>query len=160
MNWLDTLLAGKVEKVCPPCPPDVKPSPNEDSRGDKRLVPYLSPTCPQTPVGTPRTLAPETGEQATAPGCPLVLSPLKPSPSLCLRHEGTKGTKGTRLEQARSLWDQTLEVRCAAADPEEARYLREERAGILQFQTGISRAEADAISLVYTHAHQAGLLLI
>lgn len=150
MNWLDNLLAGKVEEVCPPCPPHLKPSPHEDSRGDNRLVPDLSPTCPLTSVGTPRTLAPETEGQATAPGCPLVLFPIKPSLPLDLILEGTKGTKRTRLEQARPLWDRTLEARCAAADPEEARYLREERAGILEFEGGMSRGEAGVLSLACT----------
>ena len=39
--------------------------------------------------------------------------------------------------------DAELEARCAGADPEEAVYLREERAGILEYEAGLRRIEAD-----------------
>ncbi len=39
--------------------------------------------------------------------------------------------------------DAELEARCAGADPEEAAYLREERAGILEHDGGLARTEAE-----------------
>lgn len=39
--------------------------------------------------------------------------------------------------------DEALEALCALADPEEAAYLREERAAILEFDGGLSRLEAE-----------------
>jgi len=42
-----------------------------------------------------------------------------------------------------SLTDLTLEALCIAADPEEARYLREERAAILEHLAGLPRVEAE-----------------
>jgi len=146
MSWLDTLLAGNVKRICLLCSSDLKPNPYEDLRGDKRLVPDLSPTCPLTPAKAPCTFTPGAGGQAPQPICPLVLSPIKSAPSLDLRAEGTKGTQGTNPEQTSQLWDQTLEARCAGADPEEARYLREERAGILEFEAGMSWKEAAALA--------------
>lgn len=39
--------------------------------------------------------------------------------------------------------DSELEARCCGADPEEAAYLREERAGILEHEAGLCRMEAE-----------------
>jgi hypothetical protein len=39
--------------------------------------------------------------------------------------------------------DMTLDALCARADPEEAAYLREERAGILEHDGGLCRLEAE-----------------
>ena len=39
--------------------------------------------------------------------------------------------------------DETLEAQCAGADPEEAEHLRQERAGILEFEGGLCRLEAE-----------------
>ncbi|MGA2083134.1 MAG: hypothetical protein ABSH53_21345 [Holophaga sp.] len=40
-------------------------------------------------------------------------------------------------------FDPTLETLCAGLPPEEAQALREERAGILEFEAGMTRAEAE-----------------
>ena len=39
--------------------------------------------------------------------------------------------------------DLELEARCAGTDPEEAAYLRKERAGVLEYEAGFSREEAE-----------------
>jgi len=39
--------------------------------------------------------------------------------------------------------DSELEARCTGADPEEAAYLREERAGVMEHDGGLSRHEAE-----------------
>lgn len=41
------------------------------------------------------------------------------------------------------LEDRTLEAQCAIADPEEAAYLREERAAAMEFDGGLSRLESE-----------------
>ena len=42
------------------------------------------------------------------------------------------------------LMDGTLEAGCAGADPIEAEYLRQERAGILEHEAGFTREETEA----------------
>ncbi len=73
------------------------------------------------------------------------LSPTKPAPVLDLGHQGTKETKGTSdfEDPAPAPPDLTLEALCGAADPIEARYLREERAAILEHLAGLPSADAD-----------------
>lgn len=39
--------------------------------------------------------------------------------------------------------DTTLEALCPGVDPEEAAYLREERAGVLEHEAGLGRVEAE-----------------
>lgn len=41
------------------------------------------------------------------------------------------------------LFDPTLEALCAGLPPDDARALRQERAGILEYEAGFTRAEAE-----------------
>lgn len=50
--------------------------------------------------------------------------------------------------------DPALEALCAGLTPEDARELREERAAILEFEAGFSRAEAEARASVELHPSQ------
>ena len=51
--------------------------------------------------------------------------------------------KARRAELLCLVSDDELEARCAGADPEEAEYLREERAAILEMEGGLCRTEAE-----------------
>jgi len=51
--------------------------------------------------------------------------------------------QGFKAELLVLVADSELEARCAGADPKEAAYLREERAGILEHDGGICRMEAE-----------------
>lgn len=126
MSWFERLLGQTAERMCPLCPLPLEPSVHEGLSGDKSLVPDLSPTCPLNRGN----VSPGTRGHAQNPTCPLDLSPVKPAPPLNLGPEGTKGTKGTRPLQPCPSSDPYLEEICKRSDPEEARYLREERAGI------------------------------
>jgi len=46
-------------------------------------------------------------------------------------------------EDRSSIWDSTLEALCAGLPPEDAQDLREERAAILEYETGLPRDEAE-----------------
>ena len=88
MSWLDRLMSGKGVSSCPLCPLPSNPSVDGASKGDKRLVPSLSPTCPPTDPG--------------------------------------------------------LDALCNFLPLADAVALREERAGILEYEAGFTRAEAEA----------------
>lgn len=60
-----------------------------------------------------------------------------PRPSLA-------GEDGSELKPAP--WDPTLEALCGGLVPQDALALRDERAGILEHQAGLSRAEAERLS--------------
>lgn len=63
-----------------------------------------------------------------------------PSP---LASEQMAQARALKAELVSLLEDPTLEGLCADSDQEEAAYLREERAGIREYQAGHSRAEAE-----------------
>ena len=82
--------------------------------------------------------------------CPLVPQGEKPFP-----HKGFNGDKRLVSDLSPTCppmltlacWDPTLEALCEQADSSEAQYLRQERAGILEYQGGFTRKEAERLSL-------------
>lgn len=117
MNWFERLMGEKTERMCPPCPHVHGVKAHADSTGDKVVVPDLSPTCPRSPIDSPTRIA-RSGRQ----------------PVNASEGEGRAGPTG----------DATLERLCSRSDPMTARYLREERAAILEFEAGFPRHMADA----------------
>ena len=51
--------------------------------------------------------------------------------------------KGLKAELLSRVSDEALETLCAGADPEEAEYLRQERASIMEIEGGLCRVEAE-----------------
>ena len=144
MNWLDQWLAETEEITCPLCPHSLESSTHADSQRDTKHVPDLSPTYPPS-VPAP---SPENGGQRDNSRCPAVLSPVKPAPVQRLQPLGTEGQKGHFPEDAQRhahpTLDPTLETLCLGLPIEEAQALREERAGILEHQGGMSKPKAEA----------------
>jgi hypothetical protein len=57
--------------------------------------------------------------------------------------------RALKVELLGLLRDTTLEAQCAGVDPEEAEYLRQERAAILEHEAGLSSAEAELRAGLY-----------
>lgn len=58
---------------------------------------------------------------------------------------------GLKAELLALVADPELEAQAAGADPEEAAYLREERAGILEHDAGLNRSEAELRARIPIH---------
>lgn len=127
MTWPKRFLARKVESFVP-LVPSQESKHWRGSSWDKPLVPTLSQPCP-IPYGG-EGLGQGFGSLGQKPN--VVLSQLKPASRLALDHLGTNGTNGTRQK-----------VSPPPGLPSSLLDLWEERAGILEFEAGFSRAEAE-----------------
>jgi hypothetical protein len=86
---------------------------------------------------------------------PKKICPLCPPVNISNPHKGLIGDKSLGIHLSPTCppmlalagWDSELEALCARADPLEAQYLRHERSGILEFQGGLTREEAERRAL-------------
>lgn len=117
MNWFERLMEQGVERMCPLCPHAHEANAHADLAGDKVVVPDLSPTCPQNPTNSSTRIT-------------------------CSGFQPVNASNGERRDGLAG--DAMLELLCSRSAPMEARYLREERAAILEFEAGFPRHVADA----------------
>ncbi len=143
MTWLDQWLAETDTTTCPLCPHPLESSTHAVFTGDKQLVPNLSPNLSPAVVAPPKMDRGQ-GDKST---CPQLLPPAKPAPVLRLQPLGTKGQKGQApgrdQQPATPIQDPIMEALCLGLPAEEARDMREERAGILEYLGGMSRPIAE-----------------
>ena len=85
---------------------------------------------------------------SVAPVTKMHEAPLHDKPSI---DAGVTNVTGVALEPSRPCWDYdpVLEALCADLDPEDAQALRDERAGILEYQAGFSREDSEAVTALF-----------
>jgi len=140
MTWLDRFLEKKIEKFVP-FVPRLETSHQCNSIRDKSLVPELPQTC-LTFQNPPSLLACPGAVRQNLEGLGQThgegLSHLKTSPALALSLFLANGTNGTNSFVKQQ--NQILQPPFSG----DARDIFEERAGILEYEAGFTRAEAEA----------------